>query len=104
MRIERHESEDDLLMDLYFPSIITGMYGDPDSGSEILEKVKEVDGDGSGLDADMVDGRHGSEFLLRRRDLSGCVVVCGDDGDFVSGGSFEDFKVGFLSNGLSVLK
>ena len=32
---------------------------------EILAKLKEVDGHGSGLDADMLDGKHGSEFALK---------------------------------------
>lgn len=35
------------------------------SAEEILDKLKTVDGEGSGLDADMLDGKHGSEFVLK---------------------------------------
>lgn len=33
-----------------------------DTATQILEKLKEVDGTGSGLDADLLDGKHASEF------------------------------------------
>ena len=33
-----------------------------DTAAEILEKLKTVDGTGSGLDADLLDGKHASEF------------------------------------------
>ena len=32
--------------------------------SDILSKIKEVDGTGSGLDADLLDGKHASSFVL----------------------------------------
>src|SRR3569623_118805 len=32
------------------------------TASDVLTKVKTVDGDGSGLDADLLDGKHASEF------------------------------------------
>lgn len=35
------------------------------SAEEILSKLKTVDGHGSGLDADMLDGKHASEFVLK---------------------------------------
>ena len=35
------------------------------SAKEILDKLKTVDGEGSGLDADMLDGKHASEFVLK---------------------------------------
>lgn len=35
------------------------------SAEEILDKLKTVDGEGSGLDADMLDGKHASEFVLK---------------------------------------
>ena len=35
------------------------------SAEEILAKLKTVDGEGSGLDADMLDGKHGSEYVLK---------------------------------------
>jgi len=34
------------------------------TNSLILNKLLEVDGDGSGLDADLLDGKHGSEYVL----------------------------------------
>lgn len=33
------------------------------SANDILEKVKTVDGSGSGLDADLLDGKHASQFI-----------------------------------------
>ncbi len=35
------------------------------SAQEILDKIKTVDGEGSGLDADLLDGKHASEFALK---------------------------------------
>ena len=35
------------------------------SAEEILAKLKTVDGEGSGLDADLLDGKHGSEYALK---------------------------------------
>ncbi|MGJ0846651.1 hypothetical protein ACR77J_08180 [Tissierella praeacuta] len=35
------------------------------SAEEILSKLKTVDGEGSGLDADMLDGKHSSEYALK---------------------------------------
>ena len=32
------------------------------SAQELLDKIKTVDGTGSGLDADLLDGKHASEF------------------------------------------
>jgi hypothetical protein len=42
------------------PQGLQGPAGSPDSGSDILGKLQGVDGDGSGLDADSVDG-HSAE-------------------------------------------
>jgi hypothetical protein len=36
----------------------TDLHGSPDTGADILVKLAPVDGAGSGLDADMVDGEH----------------------------------------------
>ncbi len=36
------------------------------TGPAILNKLKRVDGTGSGLDADLLDGKHASEFALKR--------------------------------------
>jgi hypothetical protein len=40
--------------------------GSPDSGSAILSKLAGVDGAGSGLDADVLDGRPSADFLPAR--------------------------------------
>ena len=41
----------------------TGPAGSPDTAAQVLTKVKTVDGSGSGLDADLLDGQHGSYYL-----------------------------------------
>jgi hypothetical protein len=43
-----------------------GSAGSPDSGSDILGKLAPVDGSGSGLDADALDGRPSADFLPAR--------------------------------------
>ncbi len=48
------------------------------SAEEILTKLKTVDGEGSGLDADTLDGKHGSEFALKE-DIAGISI----DGDTI---------------------
>jgi hypothetical protein len=40
----------------------TNIQGSPDTGADILGKLAPVDGSGSGLDADMVDGQHAVAF------------------------------------------
>jgi len=39
--------------------------GSPDTPEQVLDKLKQVDGPGSGLDADTLDGVHASELLDR---------------------------------------
>jgi len=39
--------------------------GSPDTPEQVLDKLKQVDGPGSGLDADTVDGVHAAELLDR---------------------------------------
>ncbi len=39
-----------------------GPAGSPDTPLQVLEKVKQVDGEGSGLDAELLDGLSASEF------------------------------------------
>jgi hypothetical protein len=41
------------------------------TASNVLTKLLTVDGDGSGLDADLLDGSHKSSFLLKADNLSG---------------------------------
>lgn len=42
-----------------------GPAGSPDTPAEVLAKLLQVDGAGSGLDADLLDGQHGSDFQQR---------------------------------------
>ena len=98
MRIEKQDTEDDLLIDLYLPAILTGEYGDPDSPESILEKLKTVDGDGSGLDADMLDGKHSDDFILKKISLAGHMIVIAEDGEIADGGTLEEFKNEFNNN------
>jgi hypothetical protein len=42
-----------------------GANGSPDGGAQILAKLAGVDGSGSGLDADLLDGRPTDDFMLQ---------------------------------------
>jgi len=44
-----------------------GAPGSPDTGAQVLEKLTEVDGEGSGLDADSLDGLDSTDFARRGR-------------------------------------
>lgn len=44
------------------------------TASEILTAIKTVDGAASGLDADMLDGQHGSYYRLNVYDASGTLL------------------------------
>ena len=46
-----------------------GADGSPDTAAQVLAKLVSVDGSGSGLDADLLDGSHASAFAL----LSGAI-------------------------------
>lgn len=97
MNIVRRESEEDLLMDLYLPNIIKGLDADEIEDGKFLERIKDVDGAGSGIDADMVDGYHAAAFLLRDASLSGRVAAVGNGGEITDGGSYEEFEQEFLN-------
>jgi hypothetical protein len=45
------------------PAGPAGPAGSPDTPAQVLGKLSEVDGDGSGLDADSLDGRGADQFL-----------------------------------------
>lgn len=98
MKIIKHDSDDQLLLDLYFPNIITGKYGEPETPQYILEKLREVDGHGSGLDADTVDGCHASAFILKNPALPGHLAGIAPSGEIGDGGAFADFENSFSSN------
>ena len=52
--------------------------GSPDTPEQVLDKLKQVDGPGSGLDADTVDGVHAAELLDRISALEAKVVALED--------------------------
>jgi hypothetical protein len=57
----------------------TGSPGAPDTPSQVLEKLKQVDGPGSALDTDLLDG-HETAFFQRRGTTTACPA-----GDRVTG-------------------
>jgi hypothetical protein len=55
-----------------------GPAGSPDTPAQVLAKVKDVDGTGSGLNADQLDGTDESEFLRASRIKLGFEVIHDD--------------------------
>jgi len=55
-----------------------GPAGSPDTPAQVLAKVKDVDGTGSGLDADRLDGADESDFLRASRIKLGFEVIHDD--------------------------
>jgi hypothetical protein len=49
----------------------TGPPGSPDTPPQVLEKLQQVDGDGSSLDSDLLDG-HDTAFFQRRGSSTAC--------------------------------
>jgi hypothetical protein len=76
-----------------------GANGSPDTAAQVGAKLKTVDGPGSGIDADLLDGRHGGEFVGHTEfaggDLSGTFtnlqIAIGSVGhqELRSGGPFQ---------------
>ncbi len=95
LELEVVNEDSQLVMDLFFPYIIRGKDAMEMSANELLEKLKEVDGAGSGLDADTLDGKSSEDFLLNNSLPQDEVVVGGGDGAPVGGGSFSDFTNSF---------
>lgn len=87
-----------LLMDLYMPEVLMGKDADEITGEKLLEKLQEVGGEGSGIDADMVDGKHARDLFVKDPLLAGRVVVGAADGGPADGGSYEEFTVAFLAH------
>jgi hypothetical protein len=61
-----------------------GSSGSPDTPSQVLEKLKQVDGDGSALDSDLLDG-HETAFFQRRGSATVCATGSVVNGLDVSG-------------------
>lgn len=58
--------------------------GSPDTGPQILTKLQPVDGAGSGLDADLLDGKSASDFLASAAKAADADKLDGKDGsDFL---------------------
>lgn len=58
------------------PTGPTGPSGSPDTAAQVLAKLVTVDGSGSGLDADLLDGKQASSFLTYPvlTDVSGTII------------------------------
>lgn len=56
LEIEFQENSSVLLMDLYIPEVLAGKDADEITPEKLHEKLLEIDGEGSGIDADTVDG------------------------------------------------
>jgi hypothetical protein len=76
----------------------TGPAGSPDSGADVLAKLLAVDGAGSGLDADLLDGVNASTFLttgsIADGDVSGQFSNLQLDPDVVTSTELADNAVG----------
>lgn len=97
LEINLQESDDALVMDLYFPNIIKGTDGREVTNERLLEMLREIGGVGSGIDADTVDGLHASAFLRNTPALSGRVLMGGENGTVADGGTFQEFNDTFIN-------
>ena len=98
LELEVVNDDSQLVMDLFFPNIIRGRDAGDISGDELLDLIKEVDGEGSGLDADTLDGKDASDFLSIGDLPAGEVVVGSEDCGVAGGGGFSDFENAFNDN------
>lgn len=61
-------------------AVLVKGFGGGETAKKLLEKIKTVDGSGSGLDADLLDGKEASAFAATEHthaatDLSGIVAI-----------------------------
>lgn len=72
------------------------------TASDVLTKVKTVDGAGSGLDADLLDGQHASHFATAA-DLASeaSARTTGDSNTLTSANEYTDTAISNLVNGAS---
>lgn len=97
LEIEFQENSSVLLMDLYIPEVLAGKDADEITPEKLHEKLLEIDGEGSGIDADTVDGKHARDLFVKDPSLVGRVVVGAADGGPADGGSYEEFTTAFLA-------
>lgn len=97
LEIEFQEDSRVLLMDLYIPEVLAGKDADEITGEKLHEKLLEIDGEGSGIDADTVDGKHARDLFVKDPLLAGRVVVGAADGGPADGGNYEEFTEAFLA-------
>lgn len=96
LELEIVNDDSQLELDLFFPNIIMGKDAGEISSEDLLNKIKEVDGPGSGLDADTLDGKEAAEFLTNSDFPNGEVIVGGGAGSKpTGGGSFSEFRSAF---------
>ena len=97
LQIDLQESDEVLAMDLYFPNLIKGKDGEEIVGKRLLREIQAIDGEGSGIDADTLDGWHASAFLLKRQELAGRLLAANADGELADGGNADEFKEAFIN-------
>lgn len=98
LEINLQESDDALVMDLYFPNIIKGADGREVTNERLIEMLRQIGGAGSGIDADTVDGLHASAFLRATPALDGRLLVGGENGTLADGGTFQEFNDTFINS------
>lgn len=54
---------------------LQGPAGSPDTAADVLTKIKTVDGSGSGLDADTLDGSHASSFITTSATQANSITI-----------------------------
>lgn len=97
LEIVLQEDSSVLLMDLFIPEVLAGKDADEITSEKLHEKLLEIDGEGSGLDADTVDGKHARDLFVKNPLLAGRVVVGTTDGGPGDGGNYEEFTAAFLA-------
>lgn len=97
LEIVLQEDSSVLLMDLFIPEVLAGKDADEITSEKLHEKLLEIDGEGSGLDADTVDGKHARDLFVKNPLLAGRVVVGAADGGPGDGGNYEEFTAAFLA-------
>lgn len=93
MKIIRHNSEEDLIMDLYLPELISGKT--PYIGENGHWWIGEID---LGVNAEGLSQEQEwrlEEKIAKNKDLYGQLIVIDEEGDMAAAGNFEEFKSAF---------